>query len=76
MLCCKDNKLICSVYRKSANKDTYINWHSFASKTWKRGTLKSLIERATLICSTEELLNEELKHLEKVFLKKIIFPNE
>ena len=53
-----------------------MNWHSFAPKTWKTKTLKSLIQRAFLICSTEELLNEELKHFEKGFCeKKIIFPN-
>ena len=33
-----------------------------------------LIERATLICSTEELLNEELEHLEKEFREKNHFP--
>ena len=67
MLCRKDDKLVSSVYRKSTNNDIYMNWHSFAPKTWKRGTLKSLTERAFLICSTEKLLNEELKYLEKVF---------
>ena len=67
MLCRKDNKLVCSVYRKSANNDIYMNWHSFAPKAWTTGTLKILIERAILICSTEELLNEELKFFEKVF---------
>ena len=40
MLCCKDNKLVCSVYKKSTNNDIYMNWHSFAPKTWKTGTLK------------------------------------
>ena len=40
----------------------------------KTRTLKSLIERAMLICSTEELVNEESKHLEKVFLEKNHFP--
>ena len=74
MLCRKDNKLICSVYRKSTNNDIYMNWNSFAPKTWKMGTLKSLIERAFLICSTEELLNEELKHLAEVFREKNHFP--
>ena len=74
MLCCKDNKLVCSVYKKSTNNDIYMNWHSFAPKTWKAGTLKSLIERATLICSIEELLKEELEHLEKVFREKNNFP--
>ena len=47
---------------------------SFAPKTWKTGALKSLIERTILICSTEELLNDELKHLKKVFCDKINFP--
>ena len=51
-----------------------MNWHSFAPKTWKTGTLKSLIERATLICSIEELLKEELEHLEKVLREKNNFP--
>ena len=75
MLCRKDNKLVCSVYRKSTNNDIYMNWNSFAPKTWKMGgTLKSLIERAFLICSTEKLLNEELKHLEEVFREKNHFP--
>ena len=72
MLCRKD-KLVCSVYRKSINNNIFMNWHSFAPKTWKMGTLKSLIERTFLICSTEELLNEELKHLEKVFREKNSF---
>ena len=33
MLCRKDNKLVCSVYRKSTNNDIYMNCHSFAPKT-------------------------------------------
>ena len=49
MLCRKDNKLVCSVYRKSTNNDIYMNWHSFALKAWKTGTLKSSIERAILM---------------------------
>ena len=74
MFCRKDNKIFCSVYRKSTNNDIYMNWHSFAPKTWKTGAFKSLIESVILICSNEELLNEELKHLEKVFCEKNHFP--
>ena len=74
MLCHKDNKLVYSDYRTSTNNDIYMNWHSFAPKTWKTETLKNLIERAILICPTEELLNEELKHLVKVFCEKNHFP--
>ena len=61
MLCRKGNKHVCSVYRKSTNNDIYMNYHSFAPRTWKTGTLKSLLERVILICSSEELLNEELR---------------
>ena len=70
MLCCKDNRLVCSGYRKSNNNDIFMNSHSFAPKTWKAKTLKSLIQIAFLICSAEELLNEELKHLDKGFCEK------
>ena len=38
MLSRKDNKLVCSVYRKSTNSDIYMNSHSFAPKTWKMRT--------------------------------------
>ena len=74
MLYRKDNELACSIYRKSTNDNIYMNWHSFALKTWKMATLKILIESAILICSTEDLLNEELKHLQKVFRENNHFP--
>ena len=73
MLYRKDNKLASSIYRKSTNNDIYMNWYSFALKTWKTGTLKSLKERAILICSNEELLNEKLKDLVKVLCEKKSF---
>ena len=43
--------------------------------SWKRGTLKTLTQRAYMICSTTELLDTELKNLEKVFLEKNNFRN-
>ena len=70
MLCPKDNKPVSSIYRKSTNNDICMNWHSFAPKTWKTRTLKSLAKRAIFICSTEEVLNEELEHTGKVFREK------
>ena len=36
-------------------------------KAWKRETLKTLVERAYIVFSTNELLQKELKYLEKVF---------
>ena len=55
------------MYRKSPNTDIYLDWQSFARNTWKRGTLKVLISRASNICSTNYHLPNELKHLENFF---------
>ena len=37
---------------------------------WKRSTLRTLVQRAYLVCSIETYLKEELTHLEKVFIEK------
>ena len=66
----KRNDNTTTVYRKSTCNDVYLNWNTFAPATWKRGTLKTLAERAYVICSTHHLLERELKHLEKVFHEK------
>ena len=47
----------------------YLHWNSFTPVSWKRGTLKSLISRAYMVCSNETLLEKELKHLKHVFHK-------
>ena len=62
------------VYRKSTCNDIYLNWNGFAPPLWKRGTLKTLVERACIICSTDQLLETELKYLEKVFHEKNNYP--
>ena len=41
------------VYRKQTNNNIYLNWNSFAPNTWKRSTLRTLIKRAYLNCSSE-----------------------
>ena len=60
-------KLNTTVYRKDTHNDLYLHWNSFTPISWKRGTLKSLISRAYMVCSNETLLAKELKHLEYVF---------
>ena len=40
----------------------------FAPNTRKRGTLRTLILRAHAICSTKELLDQEINHLQHVFV--------
>ena len=50
-------KLNTTVYRKDAHKDLYLHKNLFTPISWKRGTLKSLISRAYMICSNQTLLN-------------------
>ena len=66
----KRNDIITTVYRKSTCNDTYLNWNGFAPATWKGGTLKTLVERAYVICSANQLLERELKYLENLFHEK------
>ena len=65
-----------TVYRKPTNTDVYMNWNSFAPETWKKSTLKMLIQRAHMICSQPYLLEAELDHLRTVFVKMNNYPTE
>ena len=55
-----------AVYRTSTCNDVYLNWNASAPATWKRGDIETLVERAHVICSTDQLLERELKYIEKV----------
>ena len=74
LLCRKGKKIYTLVYRKATNNDVYLNWNAFAPISWKRSTLKTLIERAYLICSAEELQNRELEQIENVFYENNSYP--
>ena len=75
LLCRNGRELTTTVYRKKTNNDIYLNWNTFAPATWKRLTLRTLVQRAYLVCSTETYLKKELTHLEKVFIEKKITQN-
>ena len=66
MLCRDEENIVTTVSRKVTSADVYLNLNSFAPHSWKQGTLKTLTQRAYMICSTTELLDTELKYLEKV----------
>ena len=55
------------VYRKPTDTNIYIHWQAFAPKAWKIGTLRGLIRRAFVLCSTDEAREQEIKHLKNVF---------
>ena len=59
-----------TVYRKDTNNDLCLHWDAFTPVSWKRGTLRTLVNRAYLVCSNKELLRKELAYLKSVFLKK------
>ena len=63
----KRNNIVTTVYGKATTNDIYLNWKSFAPTTWKRGTLKTLVDHAYLICSNFALIKKKIDHLKKVF---------
>ena len=75
LLCRNGRELTTTVYRKKTDNNIYLNWNAFATISWKRGTIRTLVQRAYLVCSTETYLKEELTHLEKVFIEKTITQN-
>ena len=50
-----------------------LHWNSFAPRTWKRGTLRTILIQAYKICSSKELLQNELKQIEEEFIKIISY---
>ena len=75
VLSCRNGReLTTTIYRKKTNDDVYLNWSTFAPFSWKQGKLRTLVQRAYLVFSTETYLKEELTHLEKVFIEKNNYP--
>ena len=67
ILICRKIYITTTGYQKSIFNDIYQNWNAFAPATWLRGTLKTLVERAYVTCSIDQLLERELKYLDKIF---------
>ena len=63
----KSGKIETTVCRKITCTDLYMNWYSFTSKSWKWGTLKTLVPIVHINCSTEKHLRKELNHIRKTF---------
>ena len=59
--------ILTTVYRKETKNDLYLHWHAFTPISWKRGTIRTLVNTAYIICSDNNYLQQELKHLERVF---------
>ena len=72
---CKDYKVETTVYRKSTNNNMYLHWQLFSPTTWRRGMLQTLVSRAFKVCSNNQHLQNEIKHLKKVFRDINGYPN-
>ena len=74
--------IILTVLEKTLLPDIYIHYIKFWRRyvdafppfSWKRGTLRTLVQRAYLVCSAKTNLKKEITHLEKVFIEKNNYP--
>ena len=58
-------------YLKKANKLWFaLNWYLFPSPRKEWNFLRTLVQRANMILSIEEVLNTELRYLSKIFVEK------
>ena len=70
-----DGSFETDVHRKKTDTNVYIHWEAFAPVSWKTGTLKGLIRRAFVICSTKESRDKEISHLKWVFKEQNGYPS-
>ena len=74
MLIRMNDTLQTTIYRKSTHNGLILHWNSFALRTWKHNTLRTILIRAYKICSTKELSQNELKQNEEEFIKINRYP--
>ena len=65
-------RLTTTVYRRKTNNDICLNWNPFAPVSWKRGTLRALVQRARPF--NRNLFKGRTSHLEKFFIEKNKYP--
>ena len=69
MLIRTNDTLQTTLYRKSIHNGVYLHWKTFPPRTWKRGTLWTILIRAYKIFSTKKPLQNELKQIDEEFIK-------
>ena len=69
-----DNSLSIKVYCKPMHTDQYLQWDSHHNLSAKYSVIGTLTHRTKVVCTSPELLNEELQHL-KDALGKCKYPS-
>ena len=64
-----DNSLSIKVYCKPMHTDQYLQWDSHHNLSAKYSVIGTLTHRAKEVCTSPELLNEELQHLKDALSK-------
>ena len=64
-----DNSLSIKVYCKPTHIDQYLQWDSHHNLSAKYSVIGTLTHRAKTVCTTLELLNEELQHLKEALVR-------
>ena len=64
-----DNSLSFQVYQKPTHTDQYLQWESHHNLSSMYSVIGTLTHRANLVCTTPELLKEELNHLRRALGK-------
>ena len=60
------NSFETTVHCKSTHNNIYLHWESFVLNTWK--LLRTLVLRIHVICSTKELSDQEINHVQNIFV--------
>jgi len=69
LVCCDNNELRTTVYRKPTPTDRLLDESSYNPTSHKATAIKTLTRRAQLVCDTSDSLRDENSHLERVFHK-------
>ena len=64
-----DNSLSIRVYHKPTHSDQYLQWDSHHNLAAKYSVIGTLTHRTKSVCTTPELLNEELQHLKEALAR-------
>ena len=64
-----DSSLSIKVYCKPTHSDQYLQWDSHHNLSAKYSVIGTLTHRAKAVCTTLELLNEELQHLKEALVR-------
>ena len=64
-----DNSLSIKMYCKPTHTDQYLQWHRHHNLSTKYSVTGTLTHRVKTVCTTPELLNEELQYLREAWAR-------